>query len=152
MQSLIDNTGVSNAVVNAIITDNPKKVKFRTTTLDALYEYFNLHKDNYYFDNMKKRFPNTDSVLGTFLRNKRIELGYSVDHIAHELKSTRLTILRLELGEVLPHFTSYTMQNIMFKYGLTPQERQLCKNFINAIKDIERLVKKQYTDNNKNSL
>lgn len=140
--NLQKHTGVSEAVINAIITDNPKKVKFRVTTLDALYEFFRLVKDNFYMENMKKRHPNTDSILGSYLRSKRIALGYSMEEIAHELKSTKLTIIRIELGEVLPQFGSYTMQNLMFKYKLDPIERQLVKNYIQATKDIETLLKK----------
>lgn len=141
-QTLTEKTGVNSAIVNSIINGNPKKIRYRKSTLDALYDFFNLKIDNFYNDNMKKRYPATDSMLGTYLRNKRIELGLSQDEVAQHLKSTKLTIARIELGESLPLFGSYTMQNLMYLYKLTPVERQLIKNFIRAVKDIEKLIKK----------
>lgn len=145
--ALKNQTGVSDNVIEAILAGNPKGIKFRATTLDILYDFFRLSKDNFYNDNLRKRYPKTDTMLGTFIRQKRTAMGMGVEELADKIKSTKLAILRLELGESLPSFASYTIQNVMFQLKMSPEERQLVKNFIQSVKDIEKLLKDQYKTN-----
>lgn len=97
IERLEQETGVKNAILREILNNNPRRAKFRQTTLDALYEFFGLVADNFYFDNLKKWYPKTETLLGTFLRTKRIQMGYSHEKLASLINGNKLAIQRLEM-------------------------------------------------------
>lgn len=97
IERLEQETGIKNAILREILNSNPRRAKFRQTTLDALYEFFGLVSDNFYFDNLKKWYPKTETLLGTFLRTKRIQMGYSHEKLAGLINGNKLAIQRLEM-------------------------------------------------------
>ena len=139
-QKLCNETGLSADVINAI-TEPTRRIKFKSTTLDVLYDFFRLYKDNFYHANLKKRYPKTQSMLWSYFRLKRMKKNLSLEQLAHKIKSSKLSIIRLELGESLPSFLSYTMQSVLKELEFNEEEIRIVKQMIIAVKDIENLLR-----------
>lgn len=69
LTQLSDETGVSRSSLWAISTG--RRGKFRKQTLDTLYDFFGLHPDEFYTENMKKRHKPDFSVIGNILKAMR---------------------------------------------------------------------------------
>lgn len=149
MDRLCRETGLSSGVISALLEGNSKH-KFRATTLDILYHRFWLYKDFFYYDNLAKRYPKTESMVGQYIRHKRIAKNMSVDELARQIKSWKLAILRIELGESLPHFNSYTMKSLFESLDFSDKEKKAVEKMIDAVKDIEVLLRSYTKDAKKN--
>ena len=140
IQKLCYETWLSPNVISAIVEPS-RRIKFKANTLDILYDFFWLYKDHFYQDNMKKRYPKTQSMLWTFFRVKRVEKNLSLEQLAKAIKSSKLAVIRLELWESLPSFNSYTMQTIFDYLEFDEHEKKVIEKMVVAVKDIETLLR-----------
>lgn len=77
-------TGVGKTTLRKLKSMKPGK--YKKNTLDVLYQYFDIERDDFYDDQMKKRYPPTFSVIGNILRQKRIQMGLSIAEVAKRTK------------------------------------------------------------------
>lgn len=114
--------------------------KYRTTVLDILYEFFKLEKDDFYERNKKKWYPSTESLLGTFIRKKRMEKNMSVDLLAKKIKMDSRALKRIEAGDSLPDMHHYSMKHIAEVLELTPSEKKAISECIKALHTIKWML------------
>jgi len=76
--------------------------KYNHVTLDILYEFFHLDKDEWYQENRRKWIKPTESILGAIFRAKRMEKGWTPEQVAKMIKMSDRAIKRIEAGETLP--------------------------------------------------
>lgn len=118
-----------------------KYKKQRKETLDILYEYFKLEKDDFYNENIKKWQMPTQSVLGTFLRRKRLEKWLSIHDVAKKIKWDDRQIARIEAGDSLPDYSSYYITKFFEIYEFTDDEKNTVSWFIVILRDLVNLSK-----------
>lgn len=116
--------------------------KYNKSTLDVLYEFFKLEKDDFYMQNMKKWYPKTETLLGSLFRLKRIWKNKDIHDIAKDIKMEKRALARLESGDALPNYNSYTIQKIIEVLEFSDLEKKIIKDYISSMKNIEALVKK----------
>jgi ribosome-binding protein aMBF1 (putative translation factor) len=78
--------------------------KYNKNTLDILYDFFKINRDNFYRDNLKKWYPKTPSLFGTFIRYKRLQQEIDIHKLAKKIKMDQRALARLESGDSLPTF------------------------------------------------
>jgi ribosome-binding protein aMBF1 (putative translation factor) len=118
-----------------------KYKKQRRKTLDILYEYFRLPKDDFYNENIKKWQMPTQSVLWTFLRQKRLAKWLSIHDVARKIKWDDRQIARIEAGDSLPHYSSYYITKFFEIYEFTDEEKNTVSWFIVILRDLVNLSK-----------
>lgn len=140
IKQVSDSTGLSVKCVENCVTGKNKK--FRRHTLDILYEYFKVEKDEFYNDNTKKWEMPTQSILWTFLREKRVEKWYTIHQVARLIKWDDRQIARIEAGDSLPHYSSYYFTKFFELYEFNEEEKNTVSWFIVILKDLVNLSKK----------
>ncbi len=115
--------------------------KYRRHTLDILYEYFKQDKDFFYDENAKKWEMPTQSVLGSFLREKRLKQWLTVHQVAKLIKWDDRQIARIEAWDSLPHFWLYYMTKFFEVYELNDEEKNTVSWFIVILRDLLNLHK-----------
>lgn len=120
--------------------ENPKKI--RHVILDKIYNHYRMERDDFYVQNMMKWEKPTDSILGSFLRIKRIQKGYSVHDVAKILKWDFRQIQRIETWRSLPSYTSYYITNFFTIYEFTEDEKQAVWWYIITLRDLMTLYNK----------
>lgn len=133
-------SGISQRTLNRLIKN--KNWRFYRSTLDCLYDFFKIEKDELYYENFKKWYPKTPSLFWNFVRNKRLWENKCLEELAKEIKVNRRAISRLEAWESQPWYNSWTISNLFESLKFTEEEKEVTKNFIKAIKQMESLVKK----------
>lgn len=115
---------------------NERHGKHRKNNLDILYEFFRLPQDKWYHENMKKWVKPTESVLGEIFRKKRLKIGLSIDEVERKTKIGSRQIARLEAGDSLPSFSSYTITQLLQLYSFKDEEREKIRWFMTILRDI----------------
>ena len=90
--------------------------KYTKQTLDTLYDFFNLTKDTFYIDNMKKWLKSDESILWVLLKNRRDKLWFSKKEVAKIIKWTEREMTRIEAWDVAPKFNSYYLRELIKLY------------------------------------
>lgn len=85
---------------------------------------------------MKKWVKPTESILGEIFRKKRLSLGLSIDEIERKTKIGSRQIARLEAGDSLPSFSSYTITQLLQLYNFNFDEREKIRWFIVVLRDM----------------
>ncbi len=134
MASLVCHTGIQESMLNNIVSE--RHGKHRKNNLDILYDFFRLPKDPWYHENMKKWVKPTESILGEIFRKKRLQLGLSMDDIDARIHVGSRQIARLEAGDSLPSFSSYTITKLLEIYEFTNEEREKIRWFIVVLRDM----------------
>jgi len=138
LKQLSDRTWVCIETIKALI--NQRRQKYNIATLDALYDFFWIHKDFFYIANMKKRYPKTPSLLWTFIRILRTNVWIDLEILSKKTLIDKRALARLEAGDSLPCFDSYTIQKIIEVLEITKEDQNLIKIYINSSKDIENRI------------
>ena len=144
IQELYNRTGVSPTVIYKLLKRD--WWRYNKTKLDILYDFFKLEKDDFYKDNLRKRYRKTESLFWTFIRYKRLKLNKHLDELAEKIMMEKRALARLEAGDSLPWFKSWTIQHLFEELKFTEQEKELTKQFIEVIKKLEQRVKELEKD------
>lgn len=113
-----------------------KRMAHRTSTLNILYDYFKIPKDEFYYKNVKTFHRDHSSVLGTFFREKRLRLWHTISEVERGTKLSARTILRLEAGDSLPAHGGYTIMKLIEFYKLSEEEAQCVRWYIAILTDM----------------
>jgi len=143
LSSLSDKLGMSQNVLVSIA--KWWRRKYRKNILDTLYKHFDIKKDKFYRDNLKKRYPKTISSIGTFIRLLRINKGMDIDEFSRAVGVDKRALLRLECGDSLPTENSYTLNEVLNVLECSKKQRRVIKEFVRwykameiAIRDLEK--------------
>lgn len=127
-------TGLSESMLDEVLRG--KHGKHRKHNLDILYSFFGLEPDAWYRANMKKWVKPTESILGEILRKKRLSLGMSLDDVRRATKIGTRQLARLEAGDSLPSFSSYTVGALLDLYGFDDAHRERIRWFVVVLRDM----------------
>ncbi len=116
--------------------------KYSKNNLDILYTHFQLDKDQFYKDNLKKWYPKTPSLFGTFIRYKRLQMEIDLPELSKLVRVDERALARLESGDALPTFDSWTIQHLMDTLQFTDEEKTMAKLYIENMKWLEKTIKK----------
>ncbi len=98
--------------------------KHKLTTINALYEFFRLQRDEWYRENLKKWKINTSTMFGEFFHELRIRSWKSIQEVASDLRNIdERTLERLENGHTFPYCNSYTIMKLIEYYGLNEEQK-----------------------------
>lgn len=140
IQTLCNMSWINRRVILSIIKSEHKK--YRKTTLDILYDFFKLDKDQFYYENFKKWHPKTESILWTFIRFKRVRENLELDSLAKLIKMDSRALARLESWDALPYYNNWSIQNIMNVLKFSESEKKITEDYIIIMRKTEKLVKK----------
>lgn len=140
IQELHNKTGVCTGVFYSLLKRDWKK--YNRNTLDILYDFFSLERDEFYKDNLKKWYPKTPSLFWTFIRYKRLKMEIDLHDLAKEIKTDQRALARLESWDALPSINSWTIQHLMDALQFTDDERTMTKIYIDSMKMLEKAIKK----------
>lgn len=115
--------------------------KIREQTMDELYRYYRMEKDDFYIENQKKWQSPTQSILWSLFRKKRLEKFLSVDDVAKLVKWDSRAIHRIEWWHTLPNYNSYYITKFMEIYEFTEEEKQTISWFIVILRDVINIYK-----------
>ena len=113
--------------------------KYTKQTLDTLYDFFNLTKDTFYIDNMKKWLKSDESILWVLLKNRRDKLWFSKKEVAKIIKWTEREMTRIEAWDVAPKFNSYYLRELIKLYEFSESEWNQIKWYVASLHDIIEL-------------
>jgi len=143
-RTLSDKTGIDIGIINSIVSG--KRKKYRSTTLDILYEFFWLEKDDFYKENMKRRLQPSESILGTILRDRRVQMWYSLEDVSALLKWDARSLARIESWDTLPAYHSYYITRLLQLYKFTKEESETLKRFICILRDLVKIAGRYQND------
>lgn len=127
-------TGLSESMLDEVLRG--KHGKHRKNNLDILYSFFGLEPDAWYRANMKKWVKPTESVLGEMFRKKRLSMGMSLEDVRKATKIGTRQLARLEAGDSLPSFSSYTVTKLLELYDFDEGQRERIRWFVVVLRDI----------------
>ena len=113
--------------------------KYTKQTLDTLYDFFNLTKDTFYIDNMKKWLKSDESILWVLLKKRRDKLWFSKKEVAKIIKWTEREMTRIEAWDVAPKFNSYYLRELIKLYNFSESEWNQIKWYVASLHDIIEL-------------
>lgn len=142
MATLHSQTGVPKKVLYEIMQDC-KKTTFEKQYLTILYEFFRLEKDSFFELKQKKRRTKTPALLGRFITWKRIDAKLSRAELAKKALMDTRAIFRLESGDAMPAWNSYTFEQFRHLLKFTDDEMKVVKNYVSASKNLEAIVRKK---------
>ena len=142
---LSDRTGLGHIAIENVFRQ--RKEKYKISTLDSLYDYFKLEKDEWYRANLKKWHEQHDSILGNIFREKRISMSYTISRVAREIRVDEKTIKNIETGSTLPHFNQYTFKKLLNLYDFSDEERTTIAWWITITHDLMMVYKKTIDTN-----
>jgi len=131
-------TGLSMSVLISFFEN--KKRKYTKNTLDILYDFFGIEHDDFYNENIKKWYPKTPSLFGSFIRGKRIDANIMIGELAREIKVKKRTLVRLESWDSLPSYSGRTMTNLMEYLKFSKKEMELSKKYIAIMKELWLMI------------
>lgn len=140
IQDLHHATGICTWVFYSLLKRDWKK--YSKNTLDILYKFFELPRDQFYNDNLKKWYPKTPSLFGTFIRYKRLQLEIDLHELSKRIRVDERALARLESGDALPTFDSWTIQHMFEALGFNDEEKTMTKIYIDNMKWMEKTIKK----------
>ena len=116
-----------------------KNKKYTSQTLDTLYDFFELEKDNFYKENQKKWLKSDESILWVLLKKKREQLQLSKKEVAKIIKWTEREMTRIESWDVAPKFNSYYLRELIKLYNFSDTEWNQIKWYVASLHDIIEL-------------
>jgi len=116
-----------------------KNKKYTSQTLDTLYDFFELEKDNFYKENQKKWLKSDESILWVLLKKKREQLQLSKKEVAKIIKWTEREMTRIESWDVAPKFNSYYLRELIKLYNFSESEWNQIKWYVASLHDIIEL-------------
>lgn len=116
--------------------------KINKKTLDHLYCFFRLEKDNFYNKILSKRYPETDSLLWNIIRKKRLEKIMDLHDLSKKIKIERRTLSRVEAWDTMPTPNSYTMKHLLSELEFSTSEKEIINSYIASTKSLKKLLKK----------
>lgn len=116
-----------------------KNKKYTSQTLDTLYDFFELEKDNFYKENQKKWLKSDESILWVLLKKKREQLQLSKKEVAKIIKWTEREMTRIESWDVAPKFNSYYLRELIKLYNFSDSEWNQIKWYVASLHDIIEL-------------
>lgn len=140
IQELHGETWVCTGVFYSLLKRDWKK--YNKNTLDILYTFFKLERDQFYKDNLKKWYPKTPSLFWTFIRYKRLKMEIDLHDLAKKIRTDERALARLESGDALPNFDGWTIQHLMEALQFTDEEKTMAKIYIDNMKWLEKTIKK----------
>lgn len=140
IQDLHHSTGICTGVFYSLLKRDWKK--YSKNTLDILYKFFDIKRDQFYNDNLKKWYPKTPSLFGTFVRYKRLKMEIDLKQLSQLVRVDERALARLESGDALPTFDSWTIQHIFDALKFTDEEKTMTKIYIDNMKWLEKTIKK----------
>ena len=142
---LSDKTKIDPRQIKLILEDD--KHKFQQSTLDVLYDFFDLDKDSFYRDNLKIRYRPTEAVLWNILRGKRIKMWWSLSEVAYMIKWDERQLRRIESWDSLPSYKSYYITQLVKLYRFNPHEEEIIRWFICILSDMIKINNKYDLEN-----
>ena len=140
LQTLCNMSWINRRVILSLLKWDHRK--YRKTTLDILYDFFKLKHDKFYFENLKKWYPKTESLLWTLIRFKRVRRNIELEKLAKQIKMDSRALKRLESGDALPYYNNWSIQHVLDVLEFTKEEREIVENYIKIMRKTEKLVKK----------
>lgn len=140
IQELHGETWVCTGVFYSLLKRDWKK--YNKNTLDILYSFFKLERDQFYKDNLKKWYPKTPSLFGTFIRYKRLKMEIDLHDLAKKIRTDERALARFESWDALPTFDGWTIQHLMEALQFTDEEKTMAKIYIDNMKWLEKTIKK----------
>jgi len=140
LKTLCIQSWVHESVILSLIKWEHKK--YHRNILDILYAFFNLKKDAFYRENMKKWYPKTESLLWTLVRFKRVRMDIDLQVLAKQIKMSDRALARIESGDSLPYYNSWSIQHIMEVLRFSDSEKKMVADYIDVMKKIEKMVQK----------
>lgn len=137
MESLSIISWVSRQSLHNLV--NKRKPTFRKQTLDKLYSFFHLYKDEFYIQNFKRQYQDWPSYLARILQNKRLWLGLSRHELARRSLISEKTISRVERWW-MPD--DWTLNSLIPALWFNDQEKQEIINFSKQLRVLVNLHKK----------
>ena len=116
-----------------------KNKKYTKQTLDTLYEFFDIEKDKFYRDNLKKWIKSDESALWSLLRKKREQVWLSKKEVAKIIKWTERHLSRIEAWDMTPHFNSYYLREILKVYKFSEEDSNQIRWYVASLHDIIEL-------------
>lgn len=113
--------------------------KYTKQTLDTLYDFFEISKDKFYIDNMKKWLKSDESILWVLLKKRRDKLWLSKKEVAKIIKWTEREMTRIESWDVAPKFNSYYLRELIKLYNFSESEWNQIKWYVASLHDIIEL-------------
>lgn len=130
-------TGVSRQSVYNLL--NNKNATFKKSTLDKLYSFFHLYKDEFYLQNLKRQYQDWHSYLARLLQDKRISMWLSRYDIVKGAIISEKTISRIERWWV-PDI--WTLEQILPILKFSVEESNVIIEFAKHLKVLADLQKK----------
>jgi len=118
------------------IKNGYKNKKYTAQTLDILYEFFNIPKDDFYNENLKKWLKSDESILWILLKKRREKLNLTKIDVAKILKWTEREISRIEAWDVAPKLNSYYLKELLKLYKFSENERDQIRWYVSSLHDI----------------
>lgn len=107
------------------------KKPIKKSTLDALYDYFDIDYDDYYLKNLKALNRGDNCLFGDLLRNKRIARGMSSETLVKYMWIWERTLSAIELWESIPKLR---IRNKIYTHlGYTKDEVAACEIFVDWV-------------------
>lgn len=120
---------------------NLENKKYNKKTLNILYDFFDLEKDDFYRKNLEKWYPKTKNILWNFIRIKRLKKNKDLENLAKTLKMDKRALARLEAWESFPSYNSYTIQKIIENLDFSEKEKQIIKNHLKSCQEVKKILK-----------
>lgn len=143
VNNLCDIAGISRDVLYRIMRVTPESEEiFDIKTLSRLYRFFKLEYDDRYKMNLRSHYPATPGILGSVLREKRIEKWYSQEYIADRAKLDKRVIVRLEMWYTLPSLKTYTLSTILSILEVPTEEQKIIHKRVEATRNLNKISQK----------
>ena len=94
IQHFSGRTGVCVSVIEKILS-SPES-SFRFSTIERLYIFFDLERDEYFKIHLRRWNPPTKSIPGSIVRVKRIEKCLTISELSKLIRCSERTLKRLE--------------------------------------------------------
>lgn len=119
-----------------------KNKKFRKQTLDTLYEFFGLSRDDYYKKSIKVSSWYEDALWILF-RQRREKLWMSKSFVAKQIKWTERHLTRIETWDTTYRINSYYLKELLNLYQFNQEEINLIMTYVLSLSDIISLSKNE---------
>lgn len=118
-----------------------KQIKHNIAPMNALYDYFQVERDDFFKNNLKKWHQDPESIIGRIFRERRIQMNKQIHEVSLATKIDDRTIRRIECGESLPNFDSYSINRLVNYYDFSEQERHTIGWYITIMHDMMSLYR-----------
>ena len=69
-------------------------------------------------------------------------MDIDISVLAKQIKMSDRALARIESGDSLPYYNSWSIQHIMEALLFTEEEKQMVADYIDVMKKVEKMVKK----------